>query len=164
MTSVISKMGFVFLEQGFSRMLVPICISISICCSASGFYYQVFSNQHLDALSRRSILTFSLHKTCFSYFRCPYLYGISACLNHPRTAQTRFHFLHACTCLLDFPIGFALSVRSPFEQTQSLKHGRALVVSACAAVASIVTGVLAGMQGEQFPSAPTARFSLLLGW
>ncbi|KAJ6749244.1 hypothetical protein OIU79_030190 [Salix purpurea] len=90
MASVISKMGFVFLEQGFSRMLVPICVSISICCSATGFYYQ----------------------------------------------------------------------------TQGLKHGRALVVSTCAAVASIVTGVLAGMLalGEQFPSAPTARFSLLLGW
>ncbi|KAB5514154.1 hypothetical protein DKX38_028060 [Salix brachista] len=90
MASVISKMGFVFLEQGFSRILVPICVSISICCSATGFYYQ----------------------------------------------------------------------------TQGLKHGRALVVSTCAAVASIVTGVLAGMLalGEQFPSAPTARFSLLLGW
>ncbi|KAI5556618.1 hypothetical protein POPTR_018G060500v4 [Populus trichocarpa] len=90
MASVISKMGFVFLEQGFSRMLVPICVSISICCSATGFYYQ----------------------------------------------------------------------------TQGLKHGRAIVVSTCAAVASIVTGVLAGMLalGEQLPSAPTARFSLLLGW
>ncbi|XP_011012793.1 PREDICTED: probable magnesium transporter NIPA9 [Populus euphratica] len=90
MASVLSKMGFVFLEQGFSRMLVPICVSISICCSATGFYYQ----------------------------------------------------------------------------TQGLKHGRAIVVSTCAAVASIVTGVLAGMLalGEQLPSAPTARFSLLLGW
>ncbi|KAL9376557.1 hypothetical protein Peur_030677 [Populus x canadensis] len=90
MASVISKMGFVFLEQGFSRMLVPVCVSISICCSATGFYYQ----------------------------------------------------------------------------TQGLKHGRAIVVSTCAAVASIVTGVLAGMLalGEQLPSAPTARFSLLLGW
>uniref|UniRef100_A0A6N2L8E4 Probable magnesium transporter n=1 Tax=Salix viminalis TaxID=40686 RepID=A0A6N2L8E4_SALVM len=88
MASVISKMGFVFLEQGFSRMLVPICVSISICCSATGFYYQ----------------------------------------------------------------------------TQGLKHGRALVVSTCAAVASIVTGVLAGMLalGEQFPSAPTARVILLV--
>nr|XP_034903521.1 probable magnesium transporter NIPA9 isoform X1 [Populus alba] len=90
MASVISKMGFVFMEQGFSRMLVPICVSISICCSATGFYYQ----------------------------------------------------------------------------TQGLKHGRAIVVSTCAAVASIVTGVLAGMLalGEQLPSAPTARFLLLLGW
>lgn len=41
MASVISKMGFVFLEQGFPRMLIPICISISICCSGTGFYYQV---------------------------------------------------------------------------------------------------------------------------
>ncbi|KAL5559461.1 hypothetical protein UlMin_035672 [Ulmus minor] len=90
MASVISKMGFVFLEQGFPRMLVPICISISICCSGTGFYYQ----------------------------------------------------------------------------TRGLKHGRAIVVSTCAAVASIVTGVLAGMiaLGERLPSAPTARFSLLLGW
>lgn len=90
MASVISKMGFVFLEQGFSSVMVPICISISICCSATGFYYQ----------------------------------------------------------------------------TRGLKHGRAIVVSTCAAVASIVTGVLAGMLalGEQLPSAPTARLSLLLGW
>jgi drug/metabolite transporter (DMT)-like permease len=90
MASVISKMGFVFLEQGFHRMLVPMCISISICCSGTGFYYQ----------------------------------------------------------------------------TRGLKHGRAIVVSTCAAVASIVTGVLAGMLalGERLPSAPTARLSLLLGW
>lgn len=90
MAAVISKMGFVFLEQGFPRMLVPICISISICCSGTGFYYQ----------------------------------------------------------------------------TRGLKHGRAIVVSTCAAVASIVTGVLAGMLalGERLPSAPTARLSLLLGW
>ncbi|KAM1258817.1 hypothetical protein ACFX13_039104 [Malus domestica] len=41
MASVISKMGFVFLEQGFHSMLVPICVIISICCSGTGFYYQV---------------------------------------------------------------------------------------------------------------------------
>ncbi|CAA0838052.1 Probable magnesium transporter NIPA9 [Striga hermonthica] len=88
--SVISKMGFVFLEQGFSKLLLPICISISICCSGSGFVYQ----------------------------------------------------------------------------TRGLKHGRAIVVSTCAAVASIVTGVLAGMLalGERLPSAPVARLMLLLGW
>ncbi|KAJ4709039.1 Protein of unknown function (DUF803) [Melia azedarach] len=90
MASVISKMGFVFLEQGFPVMLVPLCITISICCSGTGFYYQ----------------------------------------------------------------------------TRGLKHGRAIVVSTCAAVASIVTGVLAGMLtlGERLPSAPAARLSLLLGW
>ncbi|KAJ7966408.1 Protein of unknown function (DUF803) [Quillaja saponaria] len=90
MASVISKMGFIFLEQGFHKMLFPVCISISVCCSGTGFYYQ----------------------------------------------------------------------------TRGLKHGRAIVVSTCAAVASIVTGVLAGMLalGEQLPSAPRARLSLLLGW
>ncbi|WCJ29424.1 hypothetical protein M5689_011063 [Euphorbia peplus] len=90
MASVVSKMGFVFLEQGYSKMLVPVCISISISCSATGFIYQ----------------------------------------------------------------------------TRGLKHGRAIVVSTCAAVASIITGVLAGMLalGEQLPSAPAARLSLLLGW
>ncbi|KAL2471971.1 putative magnesium transporter NIPA9 [Abeliophyllum distichum] len=88
--SVISKMGFVFLEQGFSKLLLPICILISISCSGSGFVYQ----------------------------------------------------------------------------TRGLKHGRAIIVSTCAAVASIVTGVLAGMfaLGEGLPSAPVARLSLLLGW
>ncbi|GAV56974.1 Mg_trans_NIPA domain-containing protein [Cephalotus follicularis] len=90
MASVISKMGFVFFEQHFYRMLFPLCISISICCSGTGFYYQ----------------------------------------------------------------------------TRGLKHGRAIVISTCAAVASIVTGVLAGMLalGERLPSAPGARLSLLLGW
>ncbi|TYK20082.1 putative magnesium transporter NIPA9 [Cucumis melo var. makuwa] len=90
MASVISKMGFLFLEQGFHQILVPICILISICCSATGFYYQ----------------------------------------------------------------------------TRGLKHGRAIVVSTCAAVASIVTGVLAGMLalGEELPSSPTGRLFLLLGW
>ncbi|KAK4760103.1 hypothetical protein SAY87_023234 [Trapa incisa] len=78
MASVISKMGFLFLEQGFSPLLVPVCIAISISCSGTGFFYQ----------------------------------------------------------------------------TRGLKHGRAIVVSTCAAVASIVTGVLAGMiaLGERLPT------------
>lgn len=90
MASVISKIGFLFLEQGFPKMLVPVCIAISICCSGTGFVYQ----------------------------------------------------------------------------TRGLKHGRAIVVSTCAAVASIVTGVLSGMLalGERLPSAPAARLSLLVGW
>ncbi|KAK7383341.1 hypothetical protein VNO78_29018 [Psophocarpus tetragonolobus] len=90
MSSVISKMGFLFLEQGFSKLLVPMCIMISVCCSGTGFYYQ----------------------------------------------------------------------------TRGLKHGRAIVVSTCAAVASILTGVLAGMLalGERLPSEPKARLALLLGW
>ena len=51
-------------------------------------------------------------------------------------------------------------------QTRGLKHGRAIVVSTCAAVASILTGVLAGMLAlhERLPSTPKARLSLLLGW
>lgn len=90
MSSVVSKMGFLFMEQGFSRMLVPICLGISMSCSGTGFFYQ----------------------------------------------------------------------------TRGLKHGRAIVVSTCAAVASIVSGVLAGMVvlGEKLPSAPAARLLLLLGW
>ncbi|OAY79057.1 putative magnesium transporter NIPA9 [Ananas comosus] len=89
-SSVISKMGFVLSEKGFSKIVVPVSISISACCSAMGFVYQ----------------------------------------------------------------------------TRGLKHGRAIVVSTCAAVAAIVTGVLAGMLalGEHIPAAPAARFSLLLGW
>ncbi|KAH1203852.1 putative magnesium transporter NIPA9 [Glycine max] len=90
MSSVISKMGFLFLEQGFPKLLVPMCIMISVCCSGTGIYYQ----------------------------------------------------------------------------TRGLKHGRAIVVSTCAAVASILTGVLAGMLalGERLPSEPKARLALLLGW
>ncbi|KAG5376977.1 hypothetical protein IGI04_041573 [Brassica rapa subsp. trilocularis] len=90
MASVVSKMGFVFVEQGFSAMFIPICISISICCSGTGFFYQ----------------------------------------------------------------------------TRGLKHGRAIVVSTCAAVASIVSGVVAGMfaLGEKLPTSPSGRLLLLLGW
>ncbi|CAB87669.1 putative protein [Arabidopsis thaliana] len=90
MASVVSKMGFVFVEQGFSTMFIPMCISISICCSGTGFFYQ----------------------------------------------------------------------------TRGLKHGRAIVVSTCAAVASIVTGVVAGMfaLGEKLPTSPSGRLLLLLGW
>ncbi|XP_061374968.1 probable magnesium transporter NIPA9 [Gastrolobium bilobum] len=90
MASVISKMGFMFLEQGFNKLLVPVCIIINACSSGTAFYYQ----------------------------------------------------------------------------TRGLKHGRAIVVSTCATVASILTGVLAGMLalGERLPSAPQARLLLLLGW
>ncbi|XP_056698467.1 probable magnesium transporter NIPA9 [Spinacia oleracea] len=90
MAAVISKLGFMFLEQGFSTMFLPLSVAISICCSGTGFVYQ----------------------------------------------------------------------------TRGLKHGRAIVVSTCAAVASIVTGVLAGMfaLGEHLPTAPGARLLLLLGW
>ncbi|MED6219746.1 hypothetical protein PIB30_038575 [Stylosanthes scabra] len=90
MASVISKMGFLFLEQGFPSLLVPMCIIISVFFSGSGLYYQ----------------------------------------------------------------------------TRGLKHGRAIIVSTCAAVASILTGVLAGMLalGERLPSAPKSRLTLLLGW
>ncbi|WVY91099.1 hypothetical protein V8G54_036613 [Vigna mungo] len=89
MSSVISKIGFIFLDQGFPKLLAPVCILISVCCSGTGFYYQ----------------------------------------------------------------------------TRGLKHGRAIVVSTCAAVASILTGVLAGMfaLGERLPSEPKARLALLLG-
>ncbi|XP_062206644.1 probable magnesium transporter NIPA9 [Phragmites australis] len=51
-------------------------------------------------------------------------------------------------------------------QTRGLKHGRAIVVSTCTSVASIVSGVVAGMVAldEHLPQAPTARLFLLLGW
>ena len=51
-------------------------------------------------------------------------------------------------------------------QTRGLKHGRAIVVSTCTSVASIVSGVVVGMVAldEHLPTAPTSRFFLLLGW
>ncbi|GMH12373.1 hypothetical protein Nepgr_014214 [Nepenthes gracilis] len=90
MSSVTSKLGFVLLDQGFSNMLVPFSILLSLCCSSTGFFYQ----------------------------------------------------------------------------TRGLKHGRAIVVSTCTTVASIVTGVLAGIfaLGEQLPSELGARLMLLFGW
>ncbi|XVE70892.1 hypothetical protein DITRI_Ditri10aG0106600 [Diplodiscus trichospermus] len=70
MASVISKMGFVFVEQGFSKMLIPLCVSISICCSGTGFYYQVFrppkwfvmTFEHVDILVLSYLAFFPLAK------------------------------------------------------------------------------------------------------
>ncbi|KAF9662365.1 hypothetical protein SADUNF_Sadunf18G0045700 [Salix dunnii] len=49
-----------------------------------------------------------------------------------------------------------------FSRMLGLKHGRALLVFASAAVALIVTSVLAGMQGEQFPLFIVAGVILLV--
>lgn len=71
---------------------------------------------------------------------------------------------------MSIPIGIALSICCSgsgfFYQTKGLKHGRAIVVSTCAAVSSIVTGVLVGMLalGEMLPVAPFSRMLLVLGW
>ena len=69
-------------------------------------------------------------------------------------------------CFANFRYTNLFCIYFPNMQTRGLKHGRAIVVSTCAAVASILTGVLAGMLalGERLPSAPKARFLLLLGW
>jgi len=59
MAAAISKMGFVFSEQGLSKILVPVCVSISICCSATGFVYQVCICKFL--LKAKIIYTFYKH-------------------------------------------------------------------------------------------------------
>ncbi|KAI8011510.1 ATPase 4, plasma membrane-type [Camellia lanceoleosa] len=69
-------------RDGFSKLLVPACISISVCCSGTGFFYQ----------------------------------------------------------------------------TRGLKHGRAIVVSTCTAIASIVTGVLAATAHDDFRKLASAIY------
>ncbi|KAM0997758.1 hypothetical protein ACFX2C_007608 [Malus domestica] len=58
MASVILKMGFVFLEQGFHSMLVPICVIISICCSGTRFYYQETKLFQIPGVSSIHLLTY----------------------------------------------------------------------------------------------------------
>lgn len=52
MSSVISKIGFIFLDQGFPKLFAPVCILISVCCSGTGFYYQVFWRVLLYTMTR----------------------------------------------------------------------------------------------------------------
>ncbi|CAM6108389.1 unnamed protein product [Calypogeia fissa] len=93
-----------------------------------------------------------------------------------------FFGLSAVVCKLGFimadhevsplciPAGIAASVACSaggfFCQTKGLRDGRAVVVSTCAAVASIVTGVLVGFLalGEKLPVSSVGRFFLCLGW
>ncbi|QCD99146.1 DNA polymerase eta subunit [Vigna unguiculata] len=105
MSSVISKMGFLFLDQGILK---------------STFIYYYHKNRYtLEACHGGKL-------TCFEPLRS---------LSKPNTRSKAW-------------------------------EGRAIVVSTCAAVASILTGVLAGMfaLGERLPSEPKARLALLLGW
>ncbi|MCO5602249.1 hypothetical protein L7F22_056377 [Adiantum nelumboides] len=62
--------------------------------------------------------------------------------------------------------GLCCSASGFFCQTKGLKDGRAVVVSTCAAVASIVTGVIIGMVvlGETLPVSSFRQFCLFIGW
>ncbi|KAI5074716.1 hypothetical protein GOP47_0010677 [Adiantum capillus-veneris] len=62
--------------------------------------------------------------------------------------------------------GVCCSASGFFCQTKGLKDGRAVVVSTCAAVASIITGVIIGMLvlGETLPVSAFRQFCLLIGW
>lgn len=62
--------------------------------------------------------------------------------------------------------GICCSAGGFFCQTRGLKDGRAVVVSTCAAVASIITGVIIGMLvlGETLPVSSFRQLCLLIGW
>ncbi|MCO5580635.1 hypothetical protein L7F22_034505 [Adiantum nelumboides] len=62
--------------------------------------------------------------------------------------------------------GLCCSASGVFCQTKGLKDGRAVVVSTCAAVASIITGVTIGMVvlGETLPVSSFRQFCLFIGW
>ncbi|EPS73314.1 hypothetical protein M569_01447, partial [Genlisea aurea] len=49
-SSVISKTGFLLLDQGYARFFLAVCISISVLCSSFGFVYQTQGLNHGRAI------------------------------------------------------------------------------------------------------------------
>ncbi|KAJ3694977.1 hypothetical protein LUZ60_000354 [Juncus effusus] len=91
------------------------------------------------------------------------LFGISSVIS-------KMGFVLSDKSFLMIPICISLSVLCSaagfIYQTQGLKHGRAIVVSTCTSVASILTGVIVGMiaLGEKMPSNSVSRLVLITGW
>ncbi|KAJ1689376.1 hypothetical protein LUZ63_013531 [Rhynchospora breviuscula] len=91
------------------------------------------------------------------------LFGISSVIS-------KMGFVLSDKSFLMVPLAIGISVICSaggfVYQTRGLKHGRAIVVSTCTSVASIITGVVVGMiaLGEKMPSDRIGRLFLMTGW
>lgn len=155
-------MGFIMAESGMSSWFVPAGIAAGICCSASGFFCQVRNIDHV-----LSIVPFPSWSCWFNPVDLIVWFPSHTFICIVNSFSIFFVVAGVLTCghLFEGILWIERDV-CVMGQTRGLKDGRAVVVSTCAAVASIVIGVLMGLfaLGESLPGSSFGRYLLLLAW
>ncbi len=155
-------MGFIMAESGMSSWFVPAGIAAGICCSASGFFCQVRNIDHV-----LSIVPFPSWSCWFNPVDLIVWFPSHTFICIVNSFSIFFVVAGVLTCGYLFEgILWIERDKCVMGQTRGLKDGRAVVVSTCAAVASIVIGVLMGLfaLGESLPGSSFGRYLLLLAW